>query len=97
MGLQIISLYRIDPNKKYGVFDVIPYGVYIAPFYGGDNLHHLTLLTDYDFRERLDNERRLFNSGRADIAPLEFYTHAEAEAYASQIAFPGWVEEQEEQ
>lgn len=92
MALDIISMYRLHPEVKYGVFDEIPYGVFISPFYGGDNLHNLTIMTDYDFREQLVNNQRLVNLGRKDIAPVEFSTKEEAEKYANSVAFPGWEE-----
>ena len=84
--MKIICVYRLHPNKEYKIFDIIPYGAFIAPFYGGDSIHHLVLNTDYDFRNCLENHMDLkLNHRRNDLAPLFFNSAKEAEQYANEV------------
>ena len=84
--MNIIAIYPLN-NDKHGYFDIIPVGVFISPFYAGDNIHHLTLDTDMDFRDRLHNHHKLISNGRTDLKPIVFRTMQEAEIYANAVTF----------
>ena len=89
--MNIISIYPIN-GKQEGWFKETPMGVFIEPFYGGDNIHHLTLITDWDFRDRLQNHTDLIvKCGRTDMKPLLFDTKQEAEAFAHEKVFGNYL------
>jgi len=83
--MKILALYQVYPDKKYNTFDSIPYGAFIEPFYGGDNVHELVLMTDYDFRDRINNHMTLINNGRTDLKPLFFNSRKLAEKYVNEL------------
>ena len=88
--MKIIAIYPLD-DKKHGYFDIIPVGVFIEPFYAGDNIHHLVLNTDMDFRDRLKNHHDLIKRGRTDLKPIVFKTMQEAQQYANKVEFGEWM------
>ncbi len=86
--MNILALYRVYPDKEYSTFADIPYGAFIEPFYGGDNVHELVLVTDYDFRERLHSHTMLIKcGGRTDLKPLVFRSRELAQKYVNELVF----------
>lgn len=83
--MNILALYQVYPDKQYSTFDSIPYGAFIEPFYGGDNVHELVLMSDYDFRDRIQNHTKLIVNGRTDLKPLFFKSRKLAEQYVNEL------------
>jgi hypothetical protein len=77
--MEIICIYKTD-NECIA---------FIAPFYGGDNIHECKIVLSNSLRDSLENHKSLIDRGRDDLNPLEFTNYDEAHRYAFSVAFKG--------
>jgi hypothetical protein len=77
--MKIICIYKTD-NECIA---------FIAPFYGGDDIHECKIVLSNSLIDSLENHKSLIDRGRDDLNPLEFTNYDEAHRYAFSVAFKG--------